>query len=302
MTRIREASVLGALAIVLGLTAALWALALWPLPTDAPLWLARTRQVCFGRTASGLPDASGWLVMIVQPGIMLSILFAGWGHDLVEGVRWVARGTVGRTVLLAAAAAVVVGLSAAGWRVAGATDRSSAVPLDQEPPATYPRLDRPAPALGLVDQFGRQVSLERFSGQPALVTFAYAHCQTVCPVIVRDVLAARRAAGPHRPAVLILTLDPRRDVPARLPAIAAQWKLQGEELVLSGPVAAVESTLDAWGVPRARDPRTGDLTHPRLVYLLDGEGRIAYATSGGPRAITSLLGRLQKASEGRPGS
>ena len=290
--RVREAGALGALAGILGLTSALWALALWPLPTDAPLWLARTREVCFGRTSSGLPDASGWLVMIVQPGIMLGILCAGWGSTVVEGLQGLARGTAGRMSLLAVAGSLTLSLGAAGWRVANAGDRFRAAVPDEDPPATYPRLDRPAPPLGLVDQYGLEVSLARFTGRPVLVTFAYAHCLTVCPVIVHDVLSARRAAGSPSPAVLVVTLDPERDVPTRLPAIATQWKLEAEELVVSGPVAAVEAALDAWGVARARDPRTGDVAHPRLTYILDGEGRIAYATSGGVRAITSLLDRL----------
>ena len=290
--RMREAGALGALAVILGLTAALWALALWPLPTDAPLWLARTRAVCFGTASSGLPDASGWLVMIVQPGIMLSILFAGWGRSLADSLRWLAHRAAGRASLLAVAAGLTLGLGAAAWRVASATDRPWETARDDDPPATYPRLDRPAPPLGLVDQHGRDVTLERFAGRPVLVTFAYAHCQTVCPVIVHDVLSARRAAGPPSPAVLVVTLDPERDVPARLPAIAAQWKLEAEELVASGSVAQVEAALDAWGVARARDPRTGDVAHPRLIYILDGRGRIAYATTGGVRAITSLLERL----------
>lgn len=109
---------------------------------------------------------------------------------------------------------------------------------------------------------------------------------------MHDVIAARRAAGLPAPAVLVVTLDPERDVPARLPAIARQWKLEDEELVLSGSVPAVDAALDAWGVARARDPRTGEVAHPRLVYIVDGEGRIAYATTGGIRAITSLLSRL----------
>lgn len=290
--RVRDLAVLTALTVILGLTVGLWALALWPLPTDAPMWLARTRAVCFGTTSSGLPDASGWVVMIVQPGIMLSILFAGWGRALAESLRWVARAAPGRAALLAVVAALALGLGAAGWRVARASDRSSVAALDEEPPATYPRLNRPAPPIGLADQHGRAVSLDQFTGRPVLVTFAYAHCQTVCPVIVHDVIEARRAAPSPVPAALVVTLDPQRDVPARLPAIAAQWKLDGEELVLSGSVAAVEAALDAWGVARARDPQTGDVAHPRLVYILDGEGRIAYATTGGVRAITSLLGRL----------
>ena len=38
--------------------------------------------------------------------------------------------------------------------------------------------------------------------------------------------------------------------------------------------------------------RTGDVTHPPLVYILDAEGRIAYATTGGVEAMVELLGRV----------
>jgi cytochrome oxidase Cu insertion factor (SCO1/SenC/PrrC family) len=127
-------------------------------------------------------------------------------------------------------------------------------------------------------------------GRAVLVTFAYAHCQTVCPVIVHDVLAARRAV-PGTVAVIV-TLDPLRDTPARLPAMARQWQLGSDELVVSGSPSTVEAVLDAWQMPRTRDAGTGDIAHPRLVYLVDPNGRIAYATSGGARAIESLLARL----------
>src|SRR3990172_3044539 len=121
--REREAGALGALAGILGLTSALWALALWPLPADGPLWLARTREVCFGRASSGLPDASGWLVMIVQPGIMLGIMFAGWGSTVVEGLQGVARGAAGRLSFLAGAGSLTLSLGAAGGGVANAGGR-----------------------------------------------------------------------------------------------------------------------------------------------------------------------------------
>lgn len=289
-SRGREAAALGALAAVLGWTAVLWALALWPLPADAPLWLARTRAVCFGSTSSGLPDVAGWLVLTVQPGLMLGILLLAFGETVRSGLRRLARGLPGRAVLVLAGASLLAGLGAAGFRVAGAAERSSSIAGEDDPPPTYPRLDRPAPRLDLRDQDGRALTIEAFRGRPVLVTFAYAHCQTVCPVIVHDVLAARRAV-PGTVAVIV-TLDPLRDTPARLPAMARQWQLDADELVASGPPAAVEAVLDAWQVPRARDPQTGDITHPRLVYLVDPKGQIAYATSGGVRAITRLLSRL----------
>jgi protein SCO1/2 len=221
---------------------------------------------------------------------MLGILFLAFGDAVKSGLGRLARGLPGRTALALAGASLLVGLGAAGFRVAGAAERKSQIAGEADPPPTYPRLDRPAPRLDLWDQHGRALTIEAFRGRPLLVSFAYAHCQTVCPVIVHDVLAARRAV-PGAVAVIV-TLDPLRDTPARLPALARQWQLGADELVASGPPAAVEAVLDAWHVPRARDPVTGDITHPRLVYLVDPTGRVAYATSGGVQVIASLLSRL----------
>jgi cytochrome oxidase Cu insertion factor (SCO1/SenC/PrrC family) len=94
------------------------------------------------------------------------------------------------------------------------------------------------------------------------------------------------------PRVLIVTLDPWRDTPARLPALAQQWRLTGDDAVLSGEVAEVEAALDRWDVPRARDDASGRVDHPALVYLVDASGRIAYASRGGSTELAVLAERL----------
>jgi cytochrome oxidase Cu insertion factor (SCO1/SenC/PrrC family) len=156
----------------------------------------------------------------------------------------------------------------------------------------YERLDRPAPGLRLTDQHGETLTLERFVGRPVLLTFAFGHCETVCPAVVHDVRAAVERLADIAPAVLVVTLDPWRDVPSRLPSIAQQWNLAGEAFVLGGSVEAVEDVLDRWSVPRSRDPSTGDIIHPRLVYIIDSHGKLVYVTSGGADTVAGLLRRL----------
>ena len=163
------------------------------------------------------------------------------------------------------------------------------------PPETYPRLDQAAPALQLVAQTGDIVDLARFAGRPVLVTFAFAHCTTICPVIVKQTLDAQAMlrGSPAYPAVLIVTLDPWRDTPSRLPALAESWQLPaGDAFVLSGAVEQVESVLNAWNIPRSRNESTGDVTHPSLVYVVDNNGRIAFASTGGSENLAALLRRL----------
>ena len=58
-----------------------------------------------------------------------------------------------------------------------------------------------------INAAGRSRS-KRFRGRPVLVTFAYAHCDTICPLVVGDVLAAQRQLTDRSPAVVVVTLDP----------------------------------------------------------------------------------------------
>ena len=288
--RAREGTAVLGLGFVLAVTVVWWALALWPMPGDAPAWLVRTRLVCFGADVHTLPTRAGWMALIGEPLAMLGALLVVWGREVASGLSDMRRSAAGRFVLRAATLALLLAASAATVRVARVS--AGDAPLADRAADGATRMDRPAPPLRLVDQRGDTVALEGARGRPAIVAFAFGHCETVCPLVVRDALAAARAASDRRPAVFIVTLDPWRDTPARLAGIAAQWHLAGDAHVLGGSVEAVEATLDAWGVPRTRDPRTGDIIHAGTVYLIDGGGRIAFTVSGGADAIASLVRSL----------
>jgi protein SCO1/2 len=289
-----------ALAFWLVVTVGWWALALWPLPDQPPEWLERTRAVCFNTQESGLPDASGWLLLIGQPIAVLATLLAIWARPVRAGLRALASARAGQALLAATVAGVIVGVGAATARVVSASARSAAeLPAAGLPPETYPRLDREAPELGLIDQHGQTLDLAQLRGRPALVTFAFGHCETVCPLVVRQALESRSlerervgSDDSRVPRLVVITLDPWRDTPARLHHVARHWKLADEDFVLSGEVGEVNSGLDAWNVARERDPATGDVVHPALVYVLDASGRIAYATNGEAATVAELLRRL----------
>ena len=293
-----------ALSALVGLalvTVAWWALALWPAGDAPPGWLERVRGVCFNVGSDGLPDASGWLLLVGQPIGMLAVLIAVGGDQLRGATTRLLATGAGRAALAGCGALLLVGVAAAGLRVAdvSATGRTNAV--SALPPDTYPRLDRRAPALSLLDQNGERITLDDLAGRPALVTFAFGNCETVCPAVVGQTLAVqerlrrrdpRGAAAALVPRILIVSLDPWRDTPGRLGHLADHWKLGPDAHVLSGSVEEVESVLHAWNVARKRDPKTGDVTHPALVYIVDGEGKIAYATRGDPAVLVELLGRV----------
>jgi protein SCO1/2 len=292
MTPARPIWPIAALAAVAAVTACWWALALWPATAATPDWLMRTREVCFGRSPSGLPTAGGWILLVGQPLGMLIVLVAAWPAELRASLRMLMSRAAGQAVLGVTAAAVVAGIAGVVVRVSGAGLEPFSPGTGREIADRLTRVDDKAPVFDLVDQHGQPTALDRFRGRPVLVTFAFAHCETVCPTVVSDVLKASARLGDRAPAVLVFTLDPWRDTPARLPSVASLWRLPSNARVLSGEPAAVERVLNAWRVPRVRNTATGDLSHPALVYVIDGDGRIAYVLTGGADAITAAVRAL----------
>ncbi len=291
----REAAyVLAAGLVILLATVAWWALALWPAPTGAPAWLERTRLVCFGIHEDGLPDAAGWLALVGEPLGMLAILLVGWR----AGVREVARRARERgwtRVALRSVALVLLALGLlGGWRIRSVLAAQRLEAWTPPPAGSVARLDRAAPPLALLDQRGRRRTLAELRGRPILLTFAYAHCETMCPVTVRAVTdaAARLRSRLPPPAIVVVTLDPWRDTPARLPALAREWALPEGALVLGGSVPEVEAALDAWQVARSRDARTGEITHAPMIYVLGTRGRIAFQAPADAGTLVALGGRL----------
>ncbi len=282
---------LSALAVILAITASWWALALWP-AADAPAWLLLTRETCFGTAATGLPDAGGWMALTGQPLGMLLVLFAGWGRDVSAGVRAASQRVSGQLALGVATALLIGGVFGVIVRVGGGDASSFASSPTEQVASQLNRLNDTPKPLSLVDQSGRTVTLEQFKGRPVLVTFAYAHCEAVCPVLVSEVLGARDALASPKPVVLIVTLDPWRDTPSRLGSIAERWGASGDVHVLSGAPDSVERVLNEWRVPRARNERTGDVSHPSVVYVIGADGKIAYVLSGSQPVIRAAVEAL----------
>jgi protein SCO1/2 len=272
-------------------TAAWWALALWPVAA-APPWFLRTRDVCFGSSASGLPNAGGWVLLVGQPIGMLAVLAAVWPAELRTSLGRLRSNAIGQLTIGLVVGGLTVGVAGVVVRIAHAGgEEFSAVP-DRAVDAPLVRLSDSAPAMALVNQHGRTTTLEAFHGRPVIVTFAYAHCDTVCPFIVEAVLAAQARVAERSPVVLVVTLDPWRDTPGRLASIADAWRIGADAHVLSGPPDEVERVLSAWRVPRARNERTGDLSHPSLVYVIGPDGRIAYAVGPHADAVAAAVRAL----------
>ncbi|HET9010502.1 MAG TPA: SCO family protein [Gemmatimonadaceae bacterium] len=272
---------------IVAITTAWWALALWPAGASEPEWLVRTRAACFGAAPGGLPDAGGWILLIGEPLGMMGVFLAIWRQSLAEDLRRLRADPLWRIVVgnLTVAAIVAVGLL--GARVARGYGVGRSVTTRNAGVLT--RLDAVAPSVTLVDQHEQQVALGDYRGRPALLTVAFGHCTTVCPTIVGDLMAARRSAGRTDVRLLVLTLDPWRDTPDRLPTLAEHWGLARDDRVLSGSIAEVEAALDGLGIARTRNETTGAVDHVATVLFLDARGRVAWRLDGWWGGVAALL-------------
>ena len=292
ISTVRGRAALVALSSIVVITVCWWALALWPVDARVPAWFLRTREVCFGATRDGLPNAGGWILLVGQPLGMVALLAVIWPRELRAGLARLLSRVPGQLATGAVAAVLVAGLGSVVVRVSGASVETFSAGRDRDRAATLTRVNDQPPAMALVDQAGDTVTLASLRGRPVLVTFAFAHCETICPLVVSDVAAAAAQLMEERPVILVVTLDPWRDTPSRLAAMAGDWRLTGDAHVLSGDPMVVERVLNAWRIPRVRNERTGDLSHPSLVYVIGRDGRIAYVLPGGADAIVAAVRAL----------
>jgi cytochrome oxidase Cu insertion factor (SCO1/SenC/PrrC family) len=281
----RRGVALAALVAIGLVTAAWWALALYPAAT-APEWVNRTRLACFGAAPGGLPNAGGWILLAGEPLGMLAMLLAAFGDAVRRDLRWAASHVAGRMFLAACLVAVA-------WGTAGATSVARRMAVQSESFATSGVASAlrtsSVPPLALTDQHGLTFELQEAGDGPVLVSFAFAHCETMCPTAIREILRIRSETGREDIPLVIVTVDPWRDVPVRLASIAATWNLADGDHVLSGTVVDVNAVLDTWGVARRRDEQTGDVVHPLVAFLVHRGGQSATRVAGSMEGLRTVL-------------
>ncbi|MEZ4752853.1 MAG: SCO family protein [Bdellovibrionota bacterium] len=277
-------------------TMSLWGLAFFHLPEATPEWVLRAQSACFGTNENGLPDGYGWMVLILSPLSFLIAMFVVFRNQVAEDFKLLIQSLPGKFLLTLVSLTV---LAQAAWVTSRISEGIAISNTDytystsEELPETYPRLNQEAAAFDLVDHKGNKVNLESLKGRVVFITFAFAHCKTICPSIVKSVSNTQDKLSDLPLSSLIVTLDPWRDTPNNISSQAERWKLGENTHFLSGNVDSVLKVLDDYSVSRERDMKTGDVTHPALVYVLDTQGKIAYAFNNPyPSWLESSVKRL----------
>jgi protein SCO1/2 len=138
-----------------------------------------------------------------------------------------------------------------------------------------------APDFALTSQDGARVALEDFRGKVVAVTFIYASCPDVCPLLSDKLARVQDELGADfgtKVAFLSITVDPERDTPAVLKehADALDADLAGWSF-LTGTEAAIRDVAHRYGVAVA-PAADGQVDHTLLTTLIDRHGtmRVQY--------------------------
>jgi protein SCO1 len=158
---------------------------------------------------------------------------------------------------------------------------------------------RQAPPLRLRDVGGRTVDIRSFRGEPVLVTFVYARCPDVCPLIMESLKRVRRLAGApgSRMRVIAVSVDPEGDTPSVVRRFLAAHRVRHLVHYLVGTRPRLESVWTDWQVG-AEVPRDDPelIEHSALIYGVTANGELATAYPVGfePEAIARDLPLLAR--------
>jgi cytochrome oxidase Cu insertion factor (SCO1/SenC/PrrC family) len=182
-------------------------------------------------------------------------------------------------VLLATAIGVGAGV-ALHQLTAHRTPRAAAATLPAfHGQAAWAAGERAAPTFTLRDQSGVPVSLSALRGRPVLLTFLNSQCKEQCPLQGRELASIlTRLPAAQRPALVIVSVNPKGDTPAGIRHATRTWGLAGQWAWhwLNGTQRQLASIWHAYGV--AVTPASGDVAHSLVIYLIDPDGyeRTAY--------------------------
>jgi protein SCO1/2 len=129
---------------------------------------------------------------------------------------------------------------------------------------------------------GGSSSLAATGGHVRLATMFYASCPMACPLIIDTLRAIERelpAADRARLRVLLVTLDPERDTPAALRALAAQRRIDATRWTLARTAPSRTRELAAALGIQYRRLDDGNFNHSSSIVLLSADGRVLARTS-----------------------
>jgi protein SCO1/2 len=169
--------------------------------------------------------------------------------------------------LAVALAAILAGSSGRSPSQSGTSPTSATSGFDG---AALPN-GAPARDFTLTDQSGHRVTLSRYRGQVIVLAFLYSTCGPTCVLIAQQIRGALDELGSPVP-VLLVSVDPQADTPARIARFLTRVSLSDRALYLTGTPATLKPLWRAYHVVTPSSGRSA-FERSAAVLLLDRDGR-----------------------------
>ena len=172
-----------------------------------------------------------------------------------------------------------------------AAGAQAATPAAESPTSLY-QLEA-----ALTDQDGQAQQLDLYRGHPVLVAMFYSSCPAACPLIIDTLRATEKDLAPAQRAglrVLLVSIDPERDTPAALRALADQRHIDTTRWTLARADADTVRTLAALLNVQYRQLPGGEFNHSPVITLLSPAGDIQASSLKLGTPDPALMARLRK--------
>jgi protein SCO1/2 len=135
---------------------------------------------------------------------------------------------------------------------------------------------RQAPDFSLASSAGHELKISQYRGKVVLLAFGFTSCTEVCPTTLNTFALARRKLGPAAAEVQVvyITVDPQRDVPARLGKYLGSF--DPTFIGGTGTEEQLAAVRKSYGISAEKKNIGNDYTyaHSSFTYLIDRTGRI----------------------------
>jgi len=164
----------------------------------------------------------------------------------------------------------------------------------------------PARALAdfsLTDNRGRDFGTANLRGHWSLMFFGYTNCPDYCPTTLATLAALEkqlRAAKTVAPQVIFVSVDAKRDTPARLNEFVPNFDPDFIGLTAASQ-PAIETLARKWGIAvNIEYAANGNyiVDHSTAIFVIDPAGDVA-AILTGPFTVEALRGDFQRIVTGR---
>ncbi|MEX2352775.1 MAG: SCO family protein [Gammaproteobacteria bacterium] len=149
----------------------------------------------------------------------------------------------------------------------------------------------------IVDHTGEEFGLENLKGKWSFLFFGYTYCPDVCPITLSVLDKFYSNHENDDVQVLLITVDPERDTPARLAEYTGYFN---EDFIgLGGSMEQINSLAAQIGISYMYHPPDEDgsylVDHTSAVFLLDPQARLVsiFSAPHNPAAIRSRFNQIE---------